>query len=102
MIVNKSKRLSFAGSNWAAMFLVVCFGITVLLGSPIHDHDLDLTDQDLDCVSCFLVDATVGMEQDKQVSKVNKQKNYSVSIKILSAVFNYNPSPSSRAPPVIC
>ena len=101
MTVFKSKRLSYAGFNWAAMVLVVCFGVVALLGSPVHDHDLDPSHVDLDCISCHLVNANIGLEQDNQDLVVSRQESYSVSIKTNSALIAETPSNSSRAPPVI-
>ena len=81
MTIFKSKKLSLAGSKWAAMVLVVCFGIVALSGSPIHDHDLDSSHVDLDCISCHLVNANIGLDQDKQDLLVGgTKKTHSVSI----------------------
>ena len=102
MTVFKSGKLSLAGSKWAAMVLVVCFGMTVLLGSPIHDHDLDPSHVDLDCISCHLVNANIGLEQDKQDLLVSRQEIYSVSIETTPIFIVGTSSVSSRAPPVIC
>ena len=101
MSIFKSEKLSLAGSKWAAMVLVVCFAMTVLLGSPIHDHDLDPSHVDLDCISCHLVNANIGLEQDNQDLVVSRQESYSVSIRTSSALIADTPSNSSRAPPVI-
>ena len=102
MSIFKSEKLSLAGSKWAAMVLVVCFAMTVLLGSPIHDHDLDETHVDLDCISCHLVNANIGLEQDKQDLLVGGKEIYSVSIAQTSNIIVGKSSVSSRAPPVIC
>ena len=102
MSIFKSEKLSLAGSKWAAMVLVVCFGMTVLLGSPIHDHDLDPSHLDLDCISCHLVNANIGLEQDNQGLFLDNQKIQSVSIKTTFALIVDTPSVFSRAPPVIC
>ena len=102
MSIFKSEKLSLARSKWAAIVLVVCFGMAVLLGSPIHDHDFDLTHVDLDCISCHLVHSNIGLEQDNQDLFVDNQKTQSVSIKITSALIVDTLSVFSRAPPVIC
>ena len=102
MSILKSEKLSLAGSKLAAMGLVVCFGMTVLLGSPIHDHDLDPSHVDLDCISCHLVNANIGLEQDKQDLFVGEKEIYSVSIAQTSINIVGKSSVSSRAPPVIC
>ena len=102
MSIFKSEKLSLARSKWAAIVLVVCFGMAVLLGSPIHDHDFDLTHVDLDCISCHLVNANIGLEQDKQDLFVGGKEIYSVSIAQTSIIILGKSSVSSRAPPVIC
>ena len=101
MTVFKSNKSSLAGSKWAAIVLVVCFGMAVLLGSPIHDHDFDPIHVDLDCISCHLVNANIGLEQDNQDLVVSRQESYSVSIGTSSALIAETLSISSRAPPVI-
>jgi len=102
MSIFKSEKLSLAGSIWAAMVLVVCFGMTVLLGSPIHDHDLDPTHLDSDCISCHLVNANIGLDKDKQDLFVIRQEIYSVSVATTPIFSVGTSSVSSRAPPVIC
>ena len=101
MSIFKSKKLSLTGSKWAAMVLVGCFCMTVVLGSPIHDHDLDPTHADSDCISCHLVNINIGLEQDNQNLAVITQESYLVSIGSNFALIASTPSFSSRAPPVI-
>ena len=102
MSIFKSEKLSLAGSKWAAMVLVVFFGMTALLGSPIHDHDLDPAHHDPDCSSCYLVNANIGLEEDKQDLLANSQTIYSVLIETKPIFIVSRTSVSSRAPPVIC
>ena len=102
MIVNKSKSLSFAGSNWAAMVLVVCFGMMTLIGTPFHDHDFDPSHSDSDCVSCYLANANIGLEEVKEDLYFNLREIQSVSIETTYLSIFDLPSITSRAPPVIC
>ena len=102
MTIFKSKKLSLAGSKWAAMVLVVCFGIVALSGSPIHDHDLDPSHVDLDCISCHLVNANIGLEHDEPDPSSNLQVNELVSVATTPTFIADKPSVASRAPPVIC
>ena len=102
MSILKSEKLSLAGSKLAAMVLVVCFGMTVLLGSPIHDHDLDPSHVDLDCISCHLVNANIGLEHDQPNLVVDTQETQAVSIAKTTTFLVHTSSVSSRAPPVIC
>ena len=102
MTVFKSKRLSYPGSNWAAMVLVVCFGVVGLLGSPLHDHDLDPSHVDLDCASCYLAYSNIGLEHYEPDLFAEAQETQTVSIE-KTTTFLVRKSPvSSRAPPVIC
>ena len=102
MIVNKSKRLSFAGSNWAAMVLVVCFGMMAVLGTPFHDHDFDPSHSDSDCASCYLANANIGLEEVAPDSHIYLQEIQSVSIETTSLSIFDTPASTSRAPPIIC
>ena len=102
MTIFKSKKLSLAGSKWAAMVLVVCFGIVALSGSPIHDHDLDPSHVDLDCISCHLVHSNVGLEHDGPDLFVETQDTQYVSISTTTKINFRISSVSSRAPPTIC
>jgi len=96
----KSGKFSLAGSKWAAMVLVACFCMTVVLGSPIHDHDIDPTHADSDCISCHLVNINIGLQQDNQSLAVIREGSYLVSIGSNFALIASTPSFSSRAPPV--
>ena len=100
MSIFKSEKLSLAGYKWAAMVLVACFCMTVVLGSPIHDHDIDPTHADSDCISCHLVNINIGLQQDNQSLAVIREGSYLVSIGSNFALIASTPSFSSRAPPV--
>ena len=102
MTIFKSKKLSLAGSKWAAMVLVVCFGIVALSGSPIHDHDLDSSHLDLDCISCHLVHSNIGLEHDEPNLFVDTQETQPVSIAKTPTFIVEISSVLSRGPPVIC
>ena len=102
MIINKSKRLSFAGSNWAAMVLVVCFGMMALFGTPIHDHDFDPSHSDSDCASCYLANANIGLEEVTTDPDFYLQEVQSVSIETTSLSIIDTPAGTSRAPPIVC
>ena len=102
MSILKSEKLSLAGSKLAAMVLVVCFGMTVLLGSPIHDHDLDPSHVDLDCISCHLVHSNIGLDQDDPDISTFTEETQLVSIATTPSLIADKFSVSSRAPPVIC
>ena len=101
MTVSKSKRLSFVGPNWAAMVLVVCFGMMAVLGTPFHDHDFDPSHSDSDCASCYLASANIGLEQNKQDIFLSRQEIYSVSIELTPILTVGTSSVLSRAPPII-
>ncbi len=102
MTVFKSERLSSAGSNWAVMVLAICFSVIALFGSPLHDHDLDASHLDLDCISCHLVHSNIGLEHNEPDLFVEAQETQSVSIATTPKFIVGISSVSSRAPPVIC
>ena len=102
MTVSKLKSLSFGGSYWAAIGLVVCFGMMTLIGTPFHDHDFDPSHSDSDCVSCYLANANIGFEEVNEDPYFNLREIQSVSIET-TYLSNFDlPASTSRAPPVIC
>ena len=102
MTVSKSNRLSFVGSNWAAMVLLVCFGMMAVIGTSFHDHDFEPSHSDSDCASCYLANANIGLEEVNEDSDFNLRKIQSVSIETTYLSIFDLPSITSRAPPVIC
>ena len=102
MTVSKSKRLSFVVPNWAAMVLVVCFGMMAVLGTPFHDHDFDPSHSDSDCASCYLANANIGLEEVNEDPYFNLREIQSVSIETTYLLIFDLPASSSRAPPIIC
>ena len=102
MTVSKSNRLSFVGSNWAAMVLVVCFGMMAVLGTPFHDHDFDPSHSDSDCASCYLANANIGLDEVTPDSDTQLQDTQSVWIATTSLSITDTPAGTSRAPPIIC
>ncbi len=102
MTILNSRKSSSAKPKWGAMVLVVCFGMIALFGSPIHDHDLDSSHLDLDCISCHLVHSNIGLENDETNLFVDTQEIQSASIVTTPILIVGTSSVSSRAPPVIC
>ena len=94
-------KLKLTKSKSAAMVLAICFSFMVLFGSPLHDHDLDSSHVDLDCISCHLVHANVGLENDEPDLFVETQETQYGSIST-TAKINFRIHSISRAPPVIC
>jgi hypothetical protein len=97
-----STKLNLTRCKAAAMVLVFCLSIMVLFGSPLHDHDIESSHVDLDCISCHLVHANVGLDHDKQDFFVGTQYTQSVAIAKAPRINLTLSSPSSRAPPIIC
>jgi len=102
MTVLKSKRLSFVGPNWAAMVLVVCFGMMSIIGTPFHDHDFDPSHSDSDCASCYLANANIALEGVAPDPHIYLQAIQSVSIEVTLPSIAETPAGTSRAPPIIC
>ena len=85
------------------MVLAVCFGAAAMLVSPLHDHDLDSSHVvDLDCISCHLANANIGLEDDQSDLFVDTQETQAASIATTTIFLVRTSSISSRAPPVIC
>ena len=102
MTIFNSGKLNSVKPKWAVMVLVVCFGAVALLGSPLHDHDLDSSHVDLDCISCHLVHSNIGLEHDQPDLFVDTQETQAASIATTTIFLVRTSSISSRAPPVIC
>ena len=102
MTVSKSNRLSFVGSNWAAMVLLVCFGMMAVIGTSFHDHDFEPSHSDSDCASCYMTNANIGLEEVNEDPDFNLREIQSVSIETTYLSIFDLPSITSRAPPVIC
>ena len=102
MTIFNSGKLNSVKPKWAVMVLVVCFGAVALLGSPLHDHDLDSSHVDLDCISCHLVHSNIGLEHDQPDLFVDTQETQAASIATTTIFLVHTSSISSRAPPVIC
>ena len=88
--------------KFGVMALAICFSLIVLFGSPLHDHDLDSSHVDLDCISCHLVHSNIGLEHNEPDLFVEAQETQSVSIATTPKFIVGISSVSSRAPPVIC
>ena len=88
--------------KFGVMALAICFSLIVLFGSPLHDHDLDSSHVDLDCISCHLVQLNIGLGADEpslpQYTQVTQQIAIPTAISFTLALN----STSSRAPPIFC
>ena len=102
MTVSKSNRLSFVDSNWAAMVLLVCFGMMAVIGTSFHDHDFEPSHSDSDCASCYLANANIGLEEVTTDPDFYLQEVQSVSIETTSLSIIDTPAGTSRAPPIVC
>ena len=96
------KNLNTAWSKLLPLVLAVCFSVITLFGSPLHDHDLDSSHVDLDCISCHLVQSNLGLENDgPDLSPFTQVLQWFSAEKALSVTVDL-PLASSRAPPAIC
>ena len=84
------------------LVLAFCFSLIALFGSPLHDHDLDPSHVDLDCVSCHLVHSKVGLETDTPEISVAAQATYWFAPIATDSFATAPLASSSRAPPVVC
>jgi len=96
------RKSNKARSNWTVWVLAICFSLITLFGSPLHDHDLDSSHVDLDCISCHLVQSNIGLEDDTPNFSLSTQVNHWVAVASI-VLFSAAPSStSSRAPPAFC
>ncbi|MZH41749.1 MAG: hypothetical protein F3740_08080 [Nitrospinae bacterium] len=96
------RKLNNRRSKWSAMVLVVGFALITVFGSPIHDHDLDSSHVDLDCISCHLVHSSVGLEHDDPDIFAKTQETQPISISTNLQISSSISSVFSRAPPITC
>lgn len=83
------------------LLLVLCFGAMSLLGSPLHQHDLDPLHSDPDCVPCHWSHSNIGLETDAPDLDASLRVSEWVS-STATVWFDSEPlTPSSRAPPVL-
>ena len=82
--------------------LAICFSLIVLFGSPLHDHDLDQSHVDLDCISCHLVQLNLGLESDEPSLTHSTQVTQRVAVATTISFTVALTSTSSRAPPILC
>ena len=88
--------------KFGVMALAICFSLIVLFGSPLHDHDLDSSHVDLDCISCHLVQLNIGLQVDESTLSNSTQFTQRVAVPTtvsFTVALTYS---SSRAPPIIC
>ena len=88
--------------KFGVMVLAICFSLIVLFGSPLHDHDLDSSHVDLDCISCHLVQLNIGLESDEPSQYHSTLVNQRVAVPTTVSLTVTLTSTSSRAPPIIC
>jgi len=88
--------------KFGVMALAICFSLIVLFGSPLHDHDLDSSHVDLDCISCHLVQLNIGLESDKPSLSNSTQVTQRVTVPTTVSFTVGLVSTSSRSPPIIC
>jgi hypothetical protein len=79
--------------------LALCFSVIALFGSPLHDHDLDSSHVDLDCISCHLVQSNIGLENSEPDFSPLAQVAQRVSFGKTELFTVSLPSAISRAPP---
>lgn len=95
-------KLNLTRSKSSVMMLAVCFSIMVLFGSPLHDHDLDSSHVDLDCISCHLVHSNIGLDHQEPDIYLESQEIRLVKTETTYKLTFDKSSISSRAPPLIC
>ena len=88
--------------KFGVMALAICFSLIVLFGSPLHDHDLDSSHVDLDCISCHLVQLNIGLEVDESTLSNSTQVTQRVAVPTTLSFTVALTYTSSRAPPIIC
>ena len=89
-------------SKYRVIALAICFSFIALFGSPLHDHDLDSSHVDLDCIFCHLVQSNIGLEDDGPTLSNSTQVTQWVAVPTTVSFIVALTHTSSRAPPIIC
>ncbi len=96
------KNLNTPLSKLPPLVLAICFSVITLFGSPLHDHDIDSSHLDLDCISCHLIQSNIGLENDGPDISTSTQVLQWVSVAEADSFTLDLLSASSRAPPAFC
>jgi hypothetical protein len=102
MVDLNSGRFSSVRSKYSVMLLLVFFCVIASFGSPLHDHDLEPSHVDFDCISCHLVHSNLSLKKDPQDLSSVTYETKLVSIATISSIITYQISFFNRGPPVIC
>ena len=89
-------------SKWSFIGLIFCFSLIALFGSPLHDHDLDSSHVDLDCISCHLVQSNIGLENSEPDFSPLTHVTQWVSVAKTELFTAALTTAISRAPPEFC
>lgn len=95
-------KLNKERSNWTVLALAVCFSLIALFGSPLHNHDLDPSHLDPDCISCHLVHSNVGLKTDTPEISLSTQGTQWIATTATLSIAAAPLTASSRSPPVTC
>ena len=95
-------KLNKACFKWTILALATSFSLLVLFGTPLHDHDMDPSHLDPDCIPCHLVHSIYALEID--TLELFLPTLGTQSIETISTVWIASAplTAFSRAPPVIC
>ena len=88
--------------NWRILAVAFCFSFVVLFGSPIHEHDLELSHSDFDCVPCHLFNSNVSLETNSPLTLVFNQAIYWFMPIETSRFPILTLTSHGRAPPAAC
>ena len=94
------KKLNKERSNWTVLALAICFSLLSLFGSPLHDHDLNSSHLDLDCIACHLVHSNVSLKTDTAELSLHTQVTQWIATVAAVSIASAPLIASSRAPPV--
>ena len=95
-------KLNKKRSNWTVLALTVCLNLIALFGSPFHNHDLDSSSLDLDCIACQLVNSNDALGTDTPELSFSTLGTRWIWATATVWIASAPLTASSRAPPVIC
>ena len=89
-------------SNKTALLLIACFSVMMLLGVPLHQHELEHGELYPDCAPFHVFESSINLETDIPDLSPCTQGTYSIVLLESVSCATESVLTFSRAPPAFC
>jgi hypothetical protein len=96
------KKMRLGKSKEATLIAAFCFSVMMLLGAPLHHHDIEHLEIEPDCAPFHLFESGISLETNAPDLSPLNQITYKVSQFSSVSHTTESVSFSSRAPPTYC